>query len=222
MSFSYGVKKPILTDFSALFPAGSRVAITGPLGAGSTTILNFLFGLQKPTSGQILVNSVDLRQWDLRNFRAAAALLRSEEIVEGTVLENILVGREHIDLKAVNEALERVNLIDRIAQLEDGLNTHLEAGASTLSYSSRVLLVLARVLVDPPALLIVDRFLKELDTDLRARIVNELFDRSRPWTLFLATWDKELANQCDIVVELEYGGGWTIKRNEKAPMGDGI
>ena len=222
VSFSYSPKKPIINDFSLVIPAGSRVAIIGPLGAGSTTTLDLLFGLREPTSGQILVNDIDLRQWDLREFRAATSLLRHKEIVEGTILENILVGRENIDLKQVNAVLDRVNLTNMIAQLEDGLNTRLKAGGWKLSYSSRILLVLARVLVDPPSLLFVDRFLKELDTELRSKIIDELFDRSRPWTLFLATWDKKMVDQCDIVIELSHGGGWTVRRNEKKLMGDGI
>lgn len=223
VSISFGSKKTILEDFSLIFPPGSRVAITGPLGSGTTTMLNLLFGLREPTSGQILVNGVDLRQWDLRTFRASTSLLRGEELFEGTVLENILVGRENIDLKEINEVLDRVNLIDKIAQLEDGLNTRLKVGATTLSFSSKVLLVLARVLVDPPSLMIVDRFLKELDDELRAKIVDELFDRSRPWTLFLATWDKALIDRCDIVVELSQSGGWNVKRGgRESTRGKGI
>ena len=213
VSFGYGYRKTILTDFSLIFPAGSRVAITGPLGSGSTSMLDLLFGLREPNSGQILVNGIDMRQWDLRNFRSAASLLRNEGLFEGTVLENILVGREHIDLKQVNAVLDRINLTNVIAQLEDGLDTQLKFGASTMSFSSRILLVLARVLVDPPSMLIVDRFLKELDSELRTKIVDELFDRSRPWTLFLATWDQALVDRCDIVVELESGGGWNIRRD---------
>ena len=223
VSFGYGSKTTILEDFSLIFPAGSRVAITGPLGAGSTSTLDLLFGLRNPTSGQILVNGVDLRQWDLRNFRDSTALLRNEALFEGTVLENILVGRKNIDLKQVNAVLERLDLTNAIAQLDDGLNTQLKVGASTLPFSSRILLMLSRVLVDPPSLLIVDRFLKELDFDLRAKIVDELFDRTRPWTLFLATWDKALVDRCDIVVELEHGGGWNIRRDGTGLMkGDGI
>lgn len=216
MSFNYGPNKQIIEDFSQLFPPGSRVAITGPLGSGSTSMLDILFGLREPNNGQVLVNGIDLRQWDLRKFRASTSLLRNEGIFEGTVLENILVGRENISLKAVNEALERVHLTETIAQFENGLDTQLKVGASTLSFSSRILLVLARVLVDPPSMLIVDRFLKELDMELRSKIVDELFNRSRPWTLFLATWDKELVSRCDIVVELSKGGGWTVHHNKKS------
>jgi ABC-type bacteriocin/lantibiotic exporter with double-glycine peptidase domain len=221
VSFSYGPKRHIIKDFSLIVPAGSRVAVTGPLGSGSTTTLDLLFGLREPTSGQILVNGVDLRHQDLREFRAATSLLRYKELFEGTVLENILAGRENIDLKEINDVLDRVNLTNVIAHLEDGLNTKLKAGAWQLSYSCRILLVLARVLVDPPSLLIVDRFLKELDTKLKNKIVDEFFDRSRPWTLFLATWDKTLVDRCDIVIELENGGGWTVRHNERKSIEDG-
>ena len=222
MSFSYGPNRHIIKDLSLVVPAGSRVAITGPLGAGSTTTLDLLFGLREPTSGQIMVNGIDLRQWDLQSFRASSSLLRYKEIVEGTVLENILAGREDIDLKKVYAALDRVGLTNMISQLENGLDTNLMAGAWKLSYSSRILLVLARAFVDPPSLLIVDRFLKELDTGLRTKIIAELFDRSRPWTLFLATWDEVLVDQCDIVIELSHGGSWTVRHKEKKVMGDGI
>ena len=222
VSFSYGPKRQIINDFSLAVPAGSRVAIIGPLGSGSTTALDLLFGLREPASGQILVNGIDLRQWDLREFRLSAALLRHKELFEGTLLENILVGRENIDLKQVNAVLDRLNLANMVAQLEDGLNTRVKAGASRLPYSSKILLVLARVLVDPPSLLIVDRFLKELDFELRGKIIDELFDRARPWTLFLATWDKALVDRCDIVIELSHGGSWTVKHNKRSEMGGGI
>ena len=219
VSFDFGPNRPILTDFSYIFKPGSRVAVTGPLGSGSSTMLDFLFGLREPCSGQILVNGVDLRQWNLQEFRGLASLLRGEEIVEGTVLENILMGRDHIDLKQVNAVIDRVNLTNVIARLDNGLDTHLKFGASKLSYTSKILLALARVLVNPPSLLIVDRFLKELDAELRGKIVEELFDRSRCWTLFLATWDKTLVDRCDIVVELTHGGEWTVRHNQEQPTG---
>jgi len=145
--------------------------------------------------------------------------LRYKEFVEGTVLENILAGRSDIDLKDVNAVLDRVNLTDVVAQLDNGLDTHLKFGATSLSYSSSILLVLARVLVEPPSLLIVDRFLKELDSELRGKIEDELFDRSRPWTLFLATWDKATVERCDIVIELSKGGEWTIHQNKNRSKG---
>lgn len=211
LSFDYGPKRPIIKDLSLVIPAGSRVALTGPLGSGSTSMLDLLFGLREPTSGQILINGVDLRQWDLREFRSSASLLRYKDLVEGTVLENILAGRDDIELGEINAVLDRLNLTDLIAQLDDGLNTCLKAGAWKLSYSSRILLVLARVLVKSPSMLIVDRFLKELDFELRAQIVDELFDRSRPWTLFLSTWDKTLVDRCDMVIELTQGYEWSVR-----------
>lgn len=220
MSFSYSPNKQIINDLSLIIPAGSRVAVTGPLGAGSSSTLDILFGLREPTSGQLLVNGIDLRQWDLQKFRQSASLLRYKDLVEGTVLENILAGREQIDLKQIYAVLDRVNLTDMIARLENGLDTQLKVGAWKLSYSSRILLVLARVLVDPPALLMVDRFLKELDDELRARIANELFDRSRPWTLILATWDKALVERCDMVIELSHDGGWSVRHNKKSATED--
>lgn len=219
VSFDYGPNRPILTDFSCIFKPGSRVAVTGPLGSGSSTLLDFLFGLREPSSGQVLMNGVDLRQLNLQTFRDSASLLRGAEIVEGTVLENILMGRDHINLKQVDAVIDRVNLTNVIARLDNGLDTHLGSGASKLSSTSKILLALARVLVDPPSLLIVDRFLKELDADLRTKIVEELFDRSRPWTLFLATWDEVLVNRCDIVVELTHGGEWTVRRNQGQSTG---
>lgn len=219
MSFDYGPKRPIIKDLSLVIPAGSRVAVTGPLGSGSTSTLDLLFGLREPTGGQILINGVDLRQWDLREFRSSASLLRYKDLVEGTVLENILAGRDDIELGEINAVLDRLNLTDLIAQMDDGLNTCLKAGAWKLSYSSRILLVLARVLVKSPSMLIVDRFLKELDFDLRNKIVDELFDQSRPWTLFLSTWDNALVDRCDMVIELTQGYEWSVRYNEKTKGG---
>lgn len=218
MSFGYGPGKSIIENFSLSIPPGSRVAVTGPLGSGTTTLMDLLYGLREPSSGQILVDEKDLRHWDLKAFRSASSLVRHDEMIEGTILENILLGREHVGLKEVNEVLVRLNLTGMVADLKDGLDTRLKVGGSPLSYSRRIRMILARMLVDPPSLLIVDRFLKELDAELRQRVVDELFDRSRPWTLFIATWDQVLVNRCDIVIELTSGSEWRVRYPQSKPI----
>jgi len=148
------------------------------------------------------VDGVDIRHWPLEALRREVALVRGHEILDGTIADNVRLGRAHIALEEVRHALESVGLIDTVLQFPDGLDTWLKPGGSPLSSTQRTQLVVARAVIAQPRLLLLDETLEGLDPSTVAELERCLFDRSKPWTLVLATRDPRLVERCDQVLRL--------------------
>jgi len=193
---------PVLLDQTLEIRPGSRVGIVSPGGLGGSALLDLMAGLRSPTTGQVLLNGVDLRLWQLEELRKQVFLVRGQDIVQGTLLENIRLGRPEIGIDEVNRAVEYVGLNSLVHQLPDGLATMLSPGGHPLSGSQRSRLILARAIVRKPRLLLVDEALDGLETETLERLESALFDAREPRTLILVTRDPDLIRRCDQVLRL--------------------
>jgi putative ABC transport system ATP-binding protein len=202
VSFAYDTARPVLRDVSLRLRAGARVAVVSAAGHGASTLLDLLYGLRRPQEGMILVDGLDVRHWDVEALRQQAALVRGTEIVEGTIAENVRLGREHLSLDDVRRALECVGLIQTVLQFPDGLDTRLKFGGRPLSSTQRIRLVLARAIIGKPRLLLLDELLEGLDLQTVAELERYLFAPENPWTLVLVTRDADLVKHCDEVLRL--------------------
>ncbi len=184
---------------------GSRVALVGPHGAGKSTLVDLVLGLRAPTRGAVELDGVDLREVSLESLRAQAVLVRGIDLFDGSLAENVRVGRESISLHEVREALQAVRLLEDVLHLPHGLEEHLSAGQAPLSTGQSLRLVLARALVGRPRLLVLDETLDLLSPDVRAQVVDAVLAPGAPWTVVLTTHSAEVAARCDRVVRLEGG-----------------
>jgi putative ABC transport system ATP-binding protein len=181
---------------------GTRVGIVSPGGLGGSALLDLMAGLREATSGRVLLNGTDLRLWQLGELRRQVFLVRGQEIVEGSILDNIRLGSPDLDIESVNRALEGVGLLGAIQQLPEGLETQLSPGGHPLSGSQRSRLILARAIIRKPRLLLVDEALDGLETGTLERLEAALFDDQEPRTLVLVTRDPDLIQRCDQVLHL--------------------
>ncbi len=202
VTFGYDPLRPLFEDLSLKVESGTHVAIVSAAGCGASTLLDLVYGMQDPQQGMVLVDGLDLRHWDLAELRRQVALVRGTEIVDGTVIENVRLGRDHLSLDDVRRALEAVGLIDAVLQFPDGMNTRLRPGGRPLSSSQRRRLVLARAIIGVPRLLLVDELLDGLDIEAVGELEEYLFADGVPWTLVLVTRDPDLVARCDQVVHL--------------------
>ena len=193
---------PVLLDQTLEVRPGSRLGIVSPGGLGGSALLDLMAGLRSPTSGRVLLNGVDLRLWQLEELRRQVFLVRGQEIVQGTLLENIRLGRPEIGIDEVNRALECVGLLGTVHRMPEGLETQLSPGGHPLSGSQRSRLILARAIVRKPRLLLVDEALDGLETETLERLESALFDARESRTLVLVTRDPDLIRRCDQVLHL--------------------
>jgi putative ABC transport system ATP-binding protein len=199
---SFGYQGPLYANKSFTVNPGTRAAIVGPHGSGVSSLLDILFGLRQPTEGHVSIDELDLRSWYLEALRESVMLLRRNEIVHGTVIENLRLGRVDIGLDEIRAALERVGLLDVLLHLPEGLNLRLKIGGAPLSGNQRTRLLFARALVQRPRLLLVDELFDGLDDESFNILENAIFDPSLTWTVILATRDHDVTKRCDQIIEL--------------------
>lgn len=199
----YEPGRPVVRDLSIEIASGERVALMGDNGAGVSVLLDSLFALRPPVEGSALLDGVPLQELDVRALRSAIALVRDAEIFDGTVLENVLVGRTNVDVAMVRRAIATVGLDAEIARLPAGLDTVLATGGAPLSGGQAARLALARAIAGQPRLLLVDGILDRLDARSRELASVAIFDPAAPWTLVVATRREEVRALCGRCLQLD-------------------
>lgn len=207
VTFGYDPNRPVLRGVGGEIPSGAKVGVRSPAGFGATTLLDLLVGFRAPQQGMISIDGLDVRHWQLDELRREVALVRGDDLIEGTVADNVRMGRMGVGLDEVRQALRGVGLLDTLLQHPDGLNARLHPGGRPLSSSQRRQLVLARALIGRPRLLLVDETLEGLSRPILQKLEELLFDRSQTFTLVLVTRDPHLLSRCDFVLELGNGPG---------------
>lgn len=197
--------KAILGPVSAAIPGRSRVLVDGPPASGKSLFMEILFGLHDWTQGYAEFKHCDLRELHRDELRGQVALIRDSEIIEGSVRENVALGRTSIGHAEVRTALAEVGLLDAILALPQGIDTPISAARPRLSGSQQLALMFARAIAQRPSLLLVDGALDPLHGDLFARIAGALFHPEADWTLMVVTRRPELIEACDLVLELPDG-----------------
>lgn len=182
--FAYPGMPEILRGVDLALEPGERISLVGASGAGKSTLAALVCGLDEPTNGRIEVNGIDVRVADLDTLRqVVTAVGYSSEIFEGTIEENVTIGREHIDPAQVRWALQLAQLDSDLVKMPDGIRTRLVAGGLNLSRGQIQRLMIARAVVDKPSLLILDEALTGIDEGTAQRILDGLFDPAQSWTL---------------------------------------
>jgi ABC-type multidrug transport system fused ATPase/permease subunit len=132
-------------------------------------------------------------------------MLSWTDLFDGTVEENVSVGRSHITPRDVREALDDLLLTDDIQQLPQGIQTELSNGGRTLPTHIANKLLVAQGIVGRPRLVVLDDFFQNLDAASRTLIIGLLTDRSRPWTVIAVSHDPQLLAAFDRVLLIDRG-----------------
>jgi ABC-type bacteriocin/lantibiotic exporter with double-glycine peptidase domain len=202
VSFAYAGGRDLLSGLNVTVASGSRLALAGAQGSGCSTLLDLISAMREPTAGTILVDGLDLRSWDLEAYRCQVMVLRSQDILSATLMENLRLGRPDITLGQVQAALTEVGLLTDVLAMTDGLATKLVTGGLPLSSRQRNRLLIARALLHRPRLLVIDEFLDGMDPENTSHLVDLVMAPERPWTLLLATRDPQLLRRCPAIVNL--------------------
>lgn len=197
---------PVLKDLTTRFGPGERVAITGYPGSGKSTLVQVLSVIKRDFIGSLLFNGLPKQNINLRSLREHIGDYSSQEdIFQGTILENITLGRTSIPLQHVLNIADDVGLTDFIRDSQDGLNTELLPGGKNIPRSTITKILIARSIVTEPKLLVMEEPLGNLTLRDRLRIGRLLTDRAHSWTLICVTADPLLASLCDRVIVLREG-----------------
>ncbi len=178
VSFTYPTRPDIevLTHINLDVAAGETLALVGQSGSGKSTIVNLLMRFYELNGGRIMVDGVDLLDYNLVDLRQHIAIVPQEVILfGGTIEENILYGKPDASREEVQRAAEQANAWQFIAKFPEGLDTVVGERGVKLSGGQRQRVAIARAILRNPAILLLDEATSSLDTESE-RLVQEALD----------------------------------------------
>ena len=173
--FAYPGRAPLLQGLDLELPAGETTAVVGTTGAGKTTLVKLLLRHFDPDAGRILVDGHDLRTLDLKDLRAALAVVSQDVFVRhGSVAENLRMGRAEATLEELEAAARAAEAHDFFSELPAGYDTLVGERGQKLSGGQRQRLTIARAILRDPALLVLDEATASVDNETEAAIQRSL------------------------------------------------
>jgi ATP-binding cassette subfamily B protein len=205
VSFAYD-GRPVLDSISLDIPAGWTVGIVGTTGAGKTTIVQLLTRFYDPTSGSILLDSVDFRDYRVADLRDQVALvLQDPLLLPTTVSENISYGSSNASPEAIEAAARAAGAHEFISRLPNGYVTQVGERGMQLSGGERQRISLARAILKDAPILVLDEPTSAVDADTEEAIMQSVGRVMLGRTTILITHRPSILRSCDLVLEVDRG-----------------
>ncbi len=221
VSFSHP-RTPVLREVTMEFPRGTITVLTGPSGAGKTTVTDLLIGFRTPDSGQVLVDGHPLAEYRMSAWRAMIGYVPQELVLfHDTVFANIALGDPEITEDDVRRALRAAGALGFVDSLPEGLETPVGEKGAKVSGGQRQRIALARALVKRPKLLILDEVTSALDPDTEAAIVANIRELKGDMTIVSISHRPAFFGIADRVFELVDGRVLSSRRGPR-PVPAGI
>ena len=207
VSFAYEDRGDcVLRDVSLEVAPGTRLGISGTTGAGKTTLVNLLLRFYDPTSGQILLDGVDLRDYKLADLRNQFSIVLQEPILFSTsISENIAYARPYASEPDIIEAARAANAHGFISRLPDGYRTVVGEQGMRLSGGQRQRIALARAFLKDTPILILDEPTSSVDIKTENMIMEAMERLMRGRTTFMIAHRLSTLSICDRRITMKQG-----------------
>ena len=206
VSFEYEQGRPAVKGINLRVEPGRHVALVGASGSGKSTLVSLLLRLYDPTSGRVLVDGRDVREYTVESLRSQISVVLQDTLLfAGTVRENIACAADNPSAEAVEKAARLANADDFIQALPQGYGTVIGERGATLSGGQRQRIAIARAAIRDAAIVILDEPTSGLDEDSERSVLGGLDRLTSGRTTFLVTHDLRLASRADLILYLEAG-----------------
>lgn len=206
VSFHYSEKEEVLEDFSLHIPAGQNLALVGHTGAGKTSIAKLIARFYEFQQGRILIDGADIRTFDLNEYRRRLGIVsQTPFLFSGTVAENICYACPEVDLKKIEQVAYQIGNGDWLETLPNELQTEVGERGGRLSMGQRQLVSLMRVLVQRPAIFILDEATASIDPFTERQIQEALDLVLANTTSILIAHRLSTVKAADRIIVLEEG-----------------
>lgn len=206
VDFGYRPDVPILKNVSFSSDEGSSTALVGPTGAGKTTIVNLVTRFYDVTSGKILIDGRDIREYTRDSVRKCFGIvLQDAYLFSGTIKENIKYGKPDATDEEIKTAAKMANADAFIQLLPKQYETLLSENGGNLSQGQRQLLAIARVILAKPSILILDEATSSIDTRTELHIQDALLKIMQGRTSFIIAHRLNTIRDADVILVIDHG-----------------
>ena len=208
VTFSYEnrIENIVLNSINFKAKKGETVAIVGPSGAGKSTITSLILDFYNTTKGSILIDNVDLKEFNLHNIRKQIGIVPQDTFLfGGTISENIAYGKIDSTKEEIVEAAKQANADEFINSFEDGYNTLVGERGIQLSGGQRQRIAIARTILKNPAILILDEATSSLDSKSESMVQNALEKLMKNRTTIVIAHRLSTIKSADKILVLDKG-----------------
>ncbi|KAG7995641.1 hypothetical protein I3843_01G120600 [Carya illinoinensis] len=177
--FSYPARpeEQIFSGFSLSIPSGTTAALVGQSGSGKSTVINLIERFYDPQAGEVLIDNINLREFQLKWIRKKIGLVSQEPVLfTSSIKDNIAYGKDGATTEEIRAAVELANAAKFIDKLPQGLDTMVGEHGTQLSGGQKQRVAIARAILKDPRILLLDEATSALDAESE-RIVQEALDR---------------------------------------------
>ena len=209
-------EEPVLNNISLKIEEGEHVAIVGSNQSGKSTLISIISGLLHNYKGSVLFNGIPLRDIDVTSLRDVIGdNLGQQDLFNGTLEENISVGKPDVTTEDMLWSIEQVGLNAFFKTLPKGLSTPINPEGQGLSSSIKQKIILARTFAERPKMVVMDNTMAGLSEDDKALIYQLITSPDNTWTLLVVTDDPAMMKLCDKLVFMDDGEITDVKTTKK-------
>ncbi|BDI30941.1 ABC transporter ATP-binding protein [Capsulimonas corticalis] len=206
LSFEYNAGHPILPKLSFFVPAGQKVALVGPSGAGKTTLVNLICQFYQPSAGHIFVDGMAIDSLEIESYRRQIGYMSQESFLfSGTITDNLRFAKPSATQDEMENAARKANAHDFIMRLPNGYETQIGERGVMLSGGQKQRLNIARLLIRDAAILILDEPTSALDSESEALILEALDTVFADKTCFIIAHRLSTVVSADRILVFEHG-----------------
>ena len=206
VSFEYTPGVPVLKDINFVAPSGTSVALVGPSGSGKSTLIALVAAFHRPTSGQVIVDGLDLNDIRLSDYRGHIGLVPQDSFLfADTIAINIRLGNPHATKDEVAQAAKIAHVDEFAEKFSDGYETIVGERGVKLSGGQKQRVAIARAIVADPEILILDEATSSLDSESEAMIQDGLNQLMKGRTTFVIAHRLSTIRKADQILVLADG-----------------
>lgn len=207
LNFKYPMRKITLDNLNFEIKKNEIVGIIGTTGSGKSTLIKIIMGLIQPDSGQIIIDSKELKTYKNQWQKRIGYVPQNFYILDDTILENITFGekKEINDLNKIEKILKQTSLDKFINSLPKKLDTLVGSNAKQISGGQAQRIALARALYRDPEIIILDEATSSLDAKTENEIIEYIYSLKNDKTIIIVSHNEEILNKCDKIYQIDNG-----------------